>query len=137
MSVLKVTSTSFAYISSMLNIPESQYHLGATFNKRGMDSNIQMLSQLLGKSEKHEWHQLQELSKTNKPCTPSGTLLHVHLLLIASTYLQLIPTYLPECLRITSDRILMSKLASWRTLNRVLYAVLLHIFLNTTKSYMS
>ena len=58
----------------------------------------------------------------------------MHLLLIASTFLQLIPTYLPECLRITSDRILMSKLASGGTLSRVLHAVLLHIFLNTTKT---
>lgn len=89
------------------------------------------------KSETHIWHYLQELAKSNKPCTPSGTLLHVHLLLIASTYLQLIPTFLPECLRMTSDRILMSKLASGGTLNRALYAVLLHIFLNTTKNYMS
>ena len=79
-----------------------------------------------------------ELAKSNKPCTPSGTLLHVHLLLIASTYLQLIPTYLPECLRITSDRILMSTLASGGTLNRALYAVLAsYIFKHNKKLYVT
>lgn len=31
-----------------LNVPESQYHLGAALNKWGMDSNIQMCSHLWG-----------------------------------------------------------------------------------------
>lgn len=88
-----VTSASSAYMSSMLNIPESQYHLGATFNKWGIDSKIQMLSHSLGVITLRRMYytgfrSCPEVLRLVHPMVPCLTW---HLLLTASTYYSLSP----------------------------------------------